>query len=336
MRRLASIFGPLALLASAAVTQAGTIRADKADSLYTTLAANYPSVGRITWTDGAFSYLASGTLIAPNWVLTAGHVTDGKAVTNMTVLLNGASYSAAEIIPNPSWNGDLNHGFDIGLVRLTQNVVGVTPADRLTTSNEKGKLGTSVGYGLTGTGKTGYQDSNIFTKRAGNNQIDAYGSAVGMPNHFMLSDFDDPSNKDHRNLFGSATPLPLEYCIAPGDSGGGTFVTVNGKTLLAGVHSFISTMFKPLGDGTLNSSYSDYFGSTRVSLFNDWINSTMNAHFSQSLAGSSSVLTLGSTSSTVLRSVSTTVAVPEAGSVLMAAIGLASLVLTRQRQRGDR
>src|SRR4029078_2524613 len=122
---------------------------------------------------------------------------------------------------------DLNHGFDIGLVRLSQNVAGVKPAKRLTTWTEKRKVGTSVGDGLTGTGKTGYKDSDVFTKRAGNNNIDAYGSAVGMPNHFILSDFDDPNNNDHRNIFGSATSLPLEYCIAPGDSGGGTFVSVN-------------------------------------------------------------------------------------------------------------
>ena len=61
------------------VCQAGTIRDDVADSFYTSLAQQsvYDSVGFLTWSIGSSGYIASGTLIAPDWVLTAGHVVGG-------------------------------------------------------------------------------------------------------------------------------------------------------------------------------------------------------------------------------------------------------------------
>jgi Trypsin len=333
--RLPPRFFPIILLVLTfghpCLTLGGTIRHDKSDSSYRTLSASYASVGKLNWTDGGSSYLASGTLIAPNWVLTAGHCTDGQAVSAMNFSLNQTTYAAAEWFPHPNWNGDLDNGFDIGLVRLSNSIVDVTPASRLTSAIELGQVGVSVGFGTTGTGKTGYQAGTGGTKRAGENIIDAYGSKVGMPDHFLLSDFDDPSNKDRKNAFGSSTPRSLEYSIAPGDSGGGTFINVGGAPLLAGVHSFISAFYRPYGDGTVNASYSDFFGSTRVALFNDWIDSHVLGLSPSGVTTSTASLLIGSETLVA----GSAVAVPESPSAFLAVLGLLSLVLSSPRGRRE-
>src|SRR5688572_2437377 len=112
---VASVFG------SATFSVGGTVRHDQSDSSYRNLSSSYASVGKLNWTDSGASYLASGTLIAPNWVLTAGHCTDGQAVSRMSFALGGSTYTAAQWIPHPQWNGNLSSGFDIGLVRLTNS-----------------------------------------------------------------------------------------------------------------------------------------------------------------------------------------------------------------------
>ena len=39
-------------------------------------------------------------------------------------------------------------------------------------------------------------------------------------------------------MSGETPPLPLEGCVAPGDSGGGVFITIDSQDYLAGVISF--------------------------------------------------------------------------------------------------
>ena len=71
---------------------AGTIRHDRADSLYTDLAAQeeYAGVGRVDVTtadgDGVFG---SGTLISGNRVLTAAHVVEDAAAGGGYTLASG-------------------------------------------------------------------------------------------------------------------------------------------------------------------------------------------------------------------------------------------------------
>jgi len=82
-------------------------------------------------------------------------------------------------------------------------------------------------------------------------------------------DFDNPHNAAD-NGFGSATPLTLEGCVAPGDSGGGVFITIGSQTYLEGVISFVASI-----DGNSNSDYGDASGFGRVSAFIPWITSTI-------------------------------------------------------------
>ncbi len=242
---------------------AGTRRDDREDQAYLDLGAQFASVGRVDFMIGFDAYMGSGVLIDSNWVLTAGHVVD--EATRLTFTLAGNRYRAASWQAHPNWNGELGKGYDIGLINLRKAVKKVAPAPRYTGSGELGQTGTSVGYGMTGTGKDGAITFD-GQKRAGENMIDAW-LQTEEPRVF-LSDFDNPQDRSD-NVFGLPEPLDLEFLIAPGDSGGGVFLDIGGTCdtwPLAGVNSFIG-WFDEAGD----SDYGDISGHTRVSAFNTWI-----------------------------------------------------------------
>jgi secreted trypsin-like serine protease len=227
-------------------------------------------VARVDGTTASSSFLASGTLIAPDWVLTAAHVV--KGATSLTITFaDGTERTATGWVANSKFNsGNLVAGNDIGLIHLSSPVTNISPAALYTGSAELGDVGTSVGYGMTGTGATGYVvDWSSIEKRAGQNMMDQfYPVRKGTPNIIMM-DFDNP-DKSSDSAYGSATPLDLEYLIAPGDSGGGLFADWGAGPQLVGVHSFIASF-----DGLTNADYGDVSGDTRVSVFNSWIDGAM-------------------------------------------------------------
>ncbi|MDG1898129.1 MAG: S1 family peptidase [Fuerstiella sp.] len=261
--RCVSVYGCLLLLSVSSFRSvtAGVIRHDRPDSSYTSLASSYPSVGRLTWP----GYICSATLIAENWILTAGHCLDGGGLSASDFQFNladsgGGTHTGAEIILHPGWVGDLNDGTDIALLRLATNETTVTPSPINTNTSEVGRTAGHAGYGRTGTGLT-EMNAPAGTKRAGYNVVDVDGGSVGGYNDKVLfEDFDSGSAGD--NWPGSATQLDLEYLIASGDSGGGMFMNFGLGDVLTGVHSFIAAW-----DGNLDGDYGDLAGSTRVSSY---------------------------------------------------------------------
>lgn len=256
-----------------------------------------------------FSSFGSGVLIDNQWVLTSAHVIAGASP---------GSYIKFETDPDPDdpvfsdpdydpedWESlplsglfrvdavaihefydDIlgpAGGFDIALLHLdapiTHTHPDYQPYARFTGSDEIGRQGTTVGFGATGTGQTGYiAETGAFFRLAGDNMIDSTANdprIVGefaartvtdsdgnvltftkeqIARQFLLSDFDDPATQsddpsttnqneshvnDGLNPLGDDDPLTLEYSVAPGDSGGPLLVNVDGVWQLAGVNAFI-------------------------------------------------------------------------------------------------
>lgn len=302
----------LIVMGTPGLASAIVIRADRSDSQYLDLAKSsaYASVGRFDGATSAFGFIASGTLIAPDWVLTAGHVVD--QATSLNFSIGGSTYAANQMVANPSWNGDLLAGYDIALVHLSKSVPGITPAKRYTGNMERGVTTTMVGYGMTGNGLTGSTglDGN---KRAAQNVIDQYQNS-----RLMLADFDNPKNRSDSSM-GSSTALTLEGMIAPGDSGGGMFITSGKNTYLAGVTSFAGAF-----DGQVNSDYGDLGGFTRVSAFNAWIDSVMSSY----TAAMSSTVAQNATGSVM----ATMSPVPEPSSLVLLLSGALALFAWRRRR----
>src|SRR3954471_1903895 len=246
------------------------------DSDYINLAnsAPYNSVGQIFGTSGSGGFAASGVVVAPDWVLTAAHVTAGASSLQFYTDAGGTNFGRASIAADawytyPQWNGNPGAGYDIGLMHLSSSLgcgsassdSGGCAAARYTGSSELNQIGALVGYGMTGTGTTG---ASVFDglRRAGLNMVDSF---YGAGDRLLLADFDSGSYRD--NALGSRFPVPLEATIAPGDSGGGLFETINGRSYLTGITSFSWSSI----DGTPDSDYGDGSGWTRVSSFNSWI-----------------------------------------------------------------
>ena len=280
---IVALFGILASTVFHPVSTLGvTMRDDRPESDYLDLAlqAEYAAVGALA-SNGPYS--GSGTLIAPDWVLTGAH--NLVLASSVTFTINGTSYVSTEFFRHPNYQlANSLAGYDFGLVHLSSPVSGVSPAALYDGSAELAQMAVFVGYGFGGTGLTGVQFINA-RKRAFQNIIDG---DFGNPAVLLGCDFDNPHSTTD-NAFGDAIPLGLEGSVAFGDSGGGVFLTIGSQTYLAGVISFIAAT-----DGNANSDYGDVSGFGRVSAFTPWIFSTIpEPSVSMLLAGAGLAMLLG-------------------------------------------
>ena len=275
--------------------QAITIRDDRYFTEYIDLAKNYPSTGKLDVFSPSSSQgsVCSGTLIRSTWVLTAAHCLEknvgGKVfeeANSAIFTVGGNQYNIVGGVMKSEWltkNRSLYAGFDIGLFKLDDSkpVEGVSPAPLYTGRQENLRVGTYVGFGMTGTGTTGaIPGTQGDEKLAAQNLIELVRHFKGAE-AMITSDFDNPElaynqfNYDERPF-----PINLEGNITKGDSGGGVFAnTKSGVPVLVGVNSFTTGGAKSgEGAGKYNKKLvfgepetRETMGATRVRSFVGWI-----------------------------------------------------------------
>ncbi len=253
----------------------------------------FNGVVRLVGTAASFSYGCSGALLSTGMhVLTAAHcVAPLLTSQSMQVQFYGAAGGAGadhvtqsvDVAIAPGYTGATTDGRDLAIVFLSHKVTGFDSYDIYRSNDEVGKEATLVGYGGHGNGTTG----NIHGffgpnggRRVGKNTVDYLWGVDGGTS--LAMDFDatglgiDPAG----SCFGAphAGLGNDEWFIAPGDSGGAMFI--DGK--IAGVHSWGGTVGPVCGDTWfgpapgggltfLNSSYGEFAGDARVSLYASWI-----------------------------------------------------------------
>lgn len=224
-------------------------------SLNATLATAVPRIingtptndfGAVAMVGDIYGYYGSGTLIAPQYVLTAAHVAQGVANTAGRVKIGNTVYGTSQVFVYPGYKPSLfgtDQANDLAIYKLSSPVSGVTPIEINRTTPYVGQLLTLVGYGGGGTGDTG-SNGDYGTKRVGTTPIDAVSSTL------ISWNFDNNSESN----------------TAPGDSGGPALVTLGGKYYVAGITS---------GGDSTTASLGDHSFDTRVDVYASWIDSIL-------------------------------------------------------------
>ncbi len=241
---------------------AGTIRHDDLDGnplndpddyLYLLHAEDYPSVGRVV---SSSSETGSGVLIAPNYVLTATHLVNEVNAYELYFQPQG-DLSLIQVTTKYVLPFYFTHLFgDMAILRLSETILTIAPSELYDGDSEIGRQCTIVGFGRTGTGVTG-SIINDGDKRAGDNILEGPNPVNG----YLMADFDNPDFIEECNL---------EYCFAPGDSGGGVFIYDGDVVKLAGINSYIQPN---VNENQVGAYYGTSMNFVRVSAFRTWINS---------------------------------------------------------------
>jgi hypothetical protein len=243
----------LALVANAP-TRAIVMRHDRDEPLFLELATKFPATVTVRRADGRNGLGDQGTLIAPQWVLTAAHVAAELGAGDFAEV-GGTTYRIDSAIRHPEWRSNADIKVDIALLKLTEDVAGVAPAALYTATDELGMVLTFVGRGGNATGLTGPVAEHRHL-RAATNRVETVEASL------LRFRFDAP---------GEPGITELEGVSGPGDSGGPAFLERDGHFYCVGVISAQDS--RPADRQQGRYKVLEYY--PRVSHFAAWLRQTM-------------------------------------------------------------
>jgi hypothetical protein len=224
-------------------TEAGTIDPKSSDSAHVQYGRQFPYVLKIRCRNVETNVFQSASCVAidPRWVITAAHVVAG--CDKVSVDKGDTAITAEEVIIHPEFHEDKLGNSDLAICRLSGDVGLSFYPPLYGGSDEVGRTASMAGWGITGTFATGHQISDD-KRRGGANMVSKAEAGVLVC------------------LIGGDPNVQMEFCIAPGDSGGGLFI----GNKLAGIHSFVSAHRR-----SPTSKYGEESSHTRISLHREWI-----------------------------------------------------------------
>lgn len=224
-----------------------------------------------------------GVLIAPRWVVTAAHATQGYML--MRVWIHGEWRNVSHVFLYPGFKKEYDKvkqaaehptlknwptvdaafqsTHDIALIELSKPVEDVTPLALYRASNEQGKIVKFFGKGATGNGKVGEYPHSPHRGQLRR----AYNRITKAHDQWLNYRFDC-----------GPEALPLEGVMGDGDSGGPVLIQVNGEWKLAGVTDW---KHWPRGHSKFVPGVcGQAFSNSRISYYAKWINRITAAHSS--------------------------------------------------------
>jgi len=203
----------------------------KGFDICTTEIDSYPNVVALHSMD---SFVGSGVLISPYYILTAGHCIDGSEL-DYVKLLDGRIFCISQCFKHPIY-GIGNHVLnDIGIIQLNEPIMDVETHPLCESINQISK----------------YQQLDIS----------GWGAKIKKQSQFKKFFFYGILQKEENQF----KVLPLNGTIWFGDSGGGVYAQINGKNYLIGI---VSNFSATVVDGKLQFIENSF---TRVDYYLDWI-----------------------------------------------------------------